>query len=72
MKQGKALWTVRLPRWRRNAVGVLAKDAVFIVVVLDHDHERPMRLEVPVEHARALCRDLWSAYVKATGGGDAA
>ncbi len=71
MKRGKALWVVRLPSWRRNAVGVLAKDTVFVVVLLDHDRDRPMRLEIPVRHVEAFCRDVWNAYVKAINAGDA-
>jgi hypothetical protein len=61
----KETWTAHLPGHRAGATGRLAPDEVFLVVVLDRDHNRYIRLELSVDHARALAGDLWAAAQKA-------
>jgi hypothetical protein len=61
----KQTWTAHLPANRQAATGRLAPGEVFLVVVLDRDHNRYIRLELTVDHTRALAGDLWAAAQKA-------
>jgi hypothetical protein len=61
----KDVWTAHLPRWRKAAAGRLGDRLVFLVVELDRDPGRFVRLEISSAHARSLAADLQAAAMYA-------
>ena len=64
-RMDKAVWLGHLPRWRQGAVGKAAAGCVFLVISIDRDPGRYVRVEIPVDHARSLAADLLSAAAHA-------
>src|SRR5438045_1064124 len=57
----KAVWLAHLPKWREGAVGRIAPGTVFLIVCIDHEPGRFVRVEIPTHHARALAADITTA-----------
>ena len=60
----KDVWLAHLPKWRDDAVGKIAYGEVFLIVTLDRDPGRYVRVEIPAEHARSLAADLLAAAAR--------
>jgi hypothetical protein len=61
----KDVWTAHLPTWRQDAVGKIASGEVFVIVTIDSDPGRYVRVEIPADHARSLAADLLAAADRA-------
>jgi hypothetical protein len=61
----KDVWLAHLPKWREDAVGKIAPGEVFLIVTLDRDPGRYVRVEIPSTHARSLAADLLAAADRA-------
>jgi hypothetical protein len=62
MRNSKNVWTAGLPRWREGAIGRLSGEGrVFVVVVLDREPDRFVRLEMTPAQARSVAADLTTA-----------
>ena len=57
----KDVWAGHLPKWRQDAVGKIADGVVFLIVTIDRDPGRYVRVEFPADHARSLAADLLAA-----------
>jgi hypothetical protein len=57
----KDVWLAHLPKWRQDAVGKIAFGEVFLIVTIDRDPGRYVRVEIPADHARSLAADLLAA-----------
>lgn len=64
-RKAKDVWLAHLPKWRQDAVGKIADGVVFLIVTIDRDPGRYVRVEFPTDHARSLAADLLAAADRA-------